>query len=87
MQALIPVTERGIRIGQAHHNAKLTDAQVRTVYELRDVGGWTYQEIAEHFGVSKSCIAGLIQGRRRSSIADRYVLREIKPKGSHGHCA
>ncbi len=83
MQALIPVNTRGIPLGQAHHNAKLSDAQVQTVYELRDVGGWTYKEIAAHFGVSKSCIAGLIQGRRRGGIADRYVLRELRPKGSY----
>lgn len=87
MQALIPVTTRGIRLGQAHHNAKLTDARVRVVYELHELGGWSYVEIAKHFGVSKSCIAGLIQGRRRCAIADRYVLREIKSKGSHGHNA
>lgn len=50
--------------GDRHPAAKLTDAEVDVIHELRKAG-WTYERLAEKFEASKSCIAGIVKGRRR----------------------
>ena len=56
--------KRGRRLGENHQNAKLTDDEVLVVLELRD-DGFSYQWIADKFGVSKSCIRWICTGRNR----------------------
>ena len=51
--------------GEKHPRSKMTDHEVELVRELKDAG-LTYIEIAQKFEVSKSCIAGICQCRRRA---------------------
>lgn len=50
--------------GERHPRARLTDAEVDVIHELREAG-WTYEALAEKFEASKSGIAGIVKGRRR----------------------
>ena len=43
----------------------LTNAQIDEVLTLHEEQGLAYSALAERFGVSKSCIAGICQYRRR----------------------
>jgi transposase len=60
------------RFGQRHPRAKLTDHDVRLVIQLVD-HGLSYRAVAEKFEVSKSCVAGIAQGRRRVYYCERVV--------------
>lgn len=48
--------------GEAHHQAKLTEADVREMRRLR-AERVTYRDLAERFGVSQSMIGQIVQGR------------------------
>lgn len=73
MQKLVALNDKGRRIGENHPRARLTDAEVDLVLSLLD-DGLSYSQVAEKMDVSKSCIAHIATGRRRSQVAVR-VLR------------
>jgi DNA-binding NarL/FixJ family response regulator len=58
--------------GQRHPRAKLTDREVRLVLCLVEAG-MSYRVVAEKMEVSKSCIAGIAQGRRRVYYCERVM--------------
>lgn len=72
MQKLVAVNENGNRIGQEHPGAKLTDAEVAVMLELRDEG-FSYAWLAAKFEVSKSCARWICTGRNRNQLAARTV--------------
>lgn len=68
---MIGVNEHGLRVGQWHPNAVLTDGDVDRMLELRE-GGWTYERLARTFEVSKSTVAMIARGDRRAQRAVRW---------------
>lgn len=52
MKRIVAVNEKGIRIGEDHWRAKLTNHEVDLMLELR-ASGWNYRQLAEKFEVSK----------------------------------
>lgn len=69
-QGFVQVNERGLRVGESHVLSKLSDAQVDELYAA-SAAGVSYQRLSERFGVSKSCVAGIVQGRRRGQAIAR----------------
>lgn len=61
----VAINETGHRIGDSHPRAKLTNREVELLLRLRLVERWTYVRLAAKFGVSKSCVAWICQGRKR----------------------
>ena len=78
MQKVIALNESGRRIGEGHPLARLSDAEVDLIHELREAG-MSYGELAARFGVSKSCIAHILTGRRRGEVPATWVPRPVKP--------
>lgn len=82
---LVFVNEHGKRIGQDHHRAKLTDADIDLVFELREAG-LSYTAIAGKFddiegGISRSTIRDVLKGRRRAQLpaaTKRVLVRSIE---------
>ena len=72
MQKLVALNENGNRIGEHHPLAKLTDAEVTVMLELRDEG-FSYAWLAAKFEVSKSCARWICTGRNRSQSVARMV--------------
>ncbi len=71
MKMLVPVNEKGYRIGHHHHNAVLTDHDVELVRILHERDGKSYGWLALKFEVPKSTIAAICQYKRRAqTIAD-----------------
>ena len=60
-------------IGQDHHRARLTDAEVDQIIELRATG-CTWPDIADKFGISKGQAHDYWSGRRRSQTATGQKL-------------
>jgi DNA invertase Pin-like site-specific DNA recombinase len=54
----------GRRIGNSHPNAKLKDADISRIFELRDAG-LSYRAVAEQLGCSKPCVWKILNGYRR----------------------
>lgn len=72
MKRRIGVNESGRRVGQGHHNAKLTDAEVDLVRELREDHGYTYGQIADWFGATAQTIKDICLYKRRAQTPHRY---------------
>lgn len=72
MQKHVALNENGRRIGESHPRAKLMDAEVDQVLELLD-SGLSLAAVAGKMDVSKSCIAHIATGRRRSQAVARVV--------------
>ena len=68
----VRVNERGQRIGESHPNAVLTDADVERLIADRGPEGapalMTLRELAVKWGMSKSGVKGIIDGRRRGQV-------------------
>lgn len=64
----ITVNEKGMRVGQSHPNAVLSDVEVEALILDRgpdDAPTMSYRELAEKWGVSKSSVRDMLIGRRR----------------------
>ena len=73
---IVCVYEHGRRIGESHHRAKLSDADVDLVRELREAHGISYEEIAKKFAVSKSEVAEICRYEIRAQAPAAF--RRIK---------
>lgn len=58
------VNERGLRVGQSHPNAVLTDHDVDLLLELR-AEGFSYGWLARKFEIHRQTVAKICQGLRR----------------------
>lgn len=71
MKRVVAINERGLRVGEDHQNAKLTDAEIELLLVLRDEG-WSYRQLAVKFDVSKSAVRMVCKGLRRCQIPAGY---------------
>ena len=62
---LVEIDERGRRAGQWHHWSRWTDAEVRWVLMLREMG-MSYRAIAEKLEMPRSTVAAICRGDIRS---------------------
>lgn len=53
--------------GERHHRAKLTDGEVELIRSEYEAGGWSYQQLADKFEVSKELVAKIV----------RYEVRNV----------
>jgi DNA-binding transcriptional regulator YiaG len=70
---MIAVTARGCRVGQDHHRAKLTDAELALLLTMRETDGLSYGRLAQIFEVPKDSVAAWCKRTRRNSHPDRFV--------------
>ena len=75
MKQWIAFNERGARINEGHARARLTDAEILTIYQLLD-NGVSYMQIALVYEVSKSCIQHIASGRNRAQFIAKIKLVE-----------
>jgi hypothetical protein len=74
MKSVVRVNERGVRIGESHPRAKLSDADVEALIADRGPAGaplMSLAELATAYGVSKSAAKAYIDGRLRGQIGPR----------------
>lgn len=75
----VAVNERGLRVGEDHQNAKLTNEEVDRLLELRDEG-LSYRQLARIFEISKSGARQICKGYRRSQTATNWKTVHV-PEG------
>lgn len=68
---LVGVNDRGLRVGQDHQRAKLSDAAVESIRRLAE-DGMPHREIAVKFEVSVRTIDYICSYGRRAQTAVRY---------------
>lgn len=76
----VAVNERGIRIGQYHQNATLSDRDVDLMLDLR-AAGWGWRRLSAKFECSKRTVRDICAGKRRSQIpASWKVIKRPEPE-------
>ena len=63
---LVAINEYGLRIGEDHHNAILSDREVELIRDLHYAEGATYRELEARFGVSRWAIGRICRYERRA---------------------
>lgn len=80
----IHTNERGLRIGESHPRAKLTDKEVEQLIADRgpeDKPAISLSALARRWGMSKSGVKGILDGRARGQIGvhkDKASTRKDK---------
>jgi len=80
---VVAVNAQGLRIGEDHQQAKLSNSDVELILRLYQGGGWSYGRLAIKFDVSKSCIAWICSGKKRmqTPASFREVHLSLKRRG------
>lgn len=68
----VAVNEEGLRIGEDHPNAKLSDADVDLIRDLHEEDCLTYETLAEKFEVSKWAIGRICRYERRAQTPSSH---------------
>lgn len=68
----VAVNEEGLRIGEDHPNANLSDADVDLIRDLHEEDGLTYETLAEKFEVSKWAIGRICRYERRAQTPSSH---------------
>lgn len=77
------INERGLRVGEGHPNAKLTDEEVDRIRDIYEEGFVGYATLAEYFHTTKESIAKICQYQRRATTPTSWrsevidVVQEI----------
>lgn len=69
---IIAVNERGHRIGESHHNAKIPQEIVDRMRDLHEDEGVTYEALAKMFNLTVPTVAKICRYERRAQTPDRY---------------
>lgn len=73
MKRTVGVNELGLRVGEDHVNARLTNHEVDLLLELR-AQGWSYQQLADKFDLSKSGVRKICKGVNRCQQPSRFKV-------------
>lgn len=79
MKKLVAVNANGLRIGQDHQHAVLTDEECERIRELHREG-LSYKTLAMKFEVSKSTIAMICRYARRGELPARWKTVHVPGK-------
>lgn len=71
MGRLVGLNEKGMRVGEDHQRAVLTNAEVERMRELHEEG-FGYKKLAAMFEVSPSLVAKICRYQSRAQIACRW---------------
>lgn len=71
---VVKVNDRGLRIGEDHPRAQLTDLEVDRLLEMReaDPKTWSYRKLARLFEISVRHVRDIINGKKRNQTAVRF---------------
>lgn len=69
---MVAINERGLRIGEDHQNARLTDAQIDQMRDLHETHGVDYEALAAMFGISKWAVGRICRYERRAQTPVGY---------------
>lgn len=72
MKRTVAVNDRGYRIGEDHHNAKLTNHEVELIIEIYEPWKTSMQDIADKFDISKSQVRNIVNGVKRNQTPFDY---------------
>lgn len=76
MQKALGINGNGLRVGQSHQRAKLTDREVDTIREMYEPKVCGYRRLARMFDVSRGTIRDIVKCKRRAQVVVGH--REVR---------
>ena len=78
---MVGVNEQGYRVGEHHHNARLSNEIVDKIREMHEDEGIGYRRIAKIMGISRHVIAKICRYERRAQTPERWkkVPDKVRP--------
>lgn len=73
-KVFVAVNEQGVRLGETHPNADLSDHEVDLIRDFREKEGMSYAWLAEKFEVPKATIQKICQYQRRAVTIARWKV-------------
>lgn len=81
------VSRTGRKIGEAHHNAKISDRLVQKLRDLNENWGLGWRRLSAQFELSPNTVKAILNFRRRNTIFGGYRKVErpptVKPAPQH----
>ncbi|CAB3648548.1 hypothetical protein CEY09_05385 [Achromobacter marplatensis] len=72
MTRVVGINELGLRVGEDHHRATLTDHDVELMREIRETEGLGYKRLAKMFDVSVAHVRNIVHYRVRVQVPTRW---------------
>lgn len=69
---VVPLNEYGRRIGEKHHNARISDATVDLIRELHEDQGQSYRLISETLQIAFTTVRKICAYQRRAQTPVRW---------------
>lgn len=76
---LVALNEDGRRIGETHHNSRLSDAFVEKLRDLHEYEGKTPRQIADHLQISFRTVKKICYYQRRVQVARSWKRIVSRP--------
>lgn len=73
MPQYVAVNERGLRIGEGHHNSTIPDAVVDKIREMHEDRGKSYRQISMRLDIPIPTVAKICRYERRAQTPERWV--------------
>jgi hypothetical protein len=74
--------EQGRRIGELHHNARISDEMVDRIREMKEDLGYGYLRICKELNLALTTVRKICTYQRRADTPARYVRRKIEISGA-----
>lgn len=75
---MVATNDRGMRIGQYHHNARLSDATVDRIREMHEDEGLGYKKIAKALDLSLRTVRDICRYDRRAQTYEKWKRIEVE---------
>ena len=69
---IVTLNEMGYRIGESHHNARISQEVVDKLRDLHEDENIGYRRLAKMFGLSRSVVQKICNYERRAQTPDRW---------------
>lgn len=73
---MVPVGTNGISLGQYHHRAVYTDAEIEEVFALHDAG-FRISEIARKMEMPTSTVSAICSGKLRGKTPTGWKRKKV----------
>ena len=76
-RVVVALNECGKRVGETHHNARISDAIVDQIRDRHEDYGCGYLQLAREFGISKNTIRKICTYQGRAQTPVRYKTVKV----------
>ena len=77
----VATNDRGMRIGESHHNCKIKDCVVDRIREMHEDEGIGYRTIAKVLGLSRHTVRDICRYTRRAQTIEKW--KKVVEVGAH----